>query len=692
MRYCLLLFLTIQTAAATAQPVVYTDAITLITGTWAEAGSGGAANLQEVMGQTPHEGAKHYRFDYNFQNWWAGIGLNMDQWGAAPARNFSGYSHLRIAYRGLAAGQTLTLTLRDGNQFGNAVEIGGAQGNYTVVDLSLFALTAGTQVSPVSVREINLSIGSSTQAGGGTLYFDAIELVNLGGGPAAATPATLARASALGLGVNTSNWLEAYWLQPFGAYPEINRYTRAKVQALRNAGFTTFRLPVIFERLGSTTPPYELNFNQVAFDLVDSMILWANLYDYKLIIDNHHGYPLTNANYQTELPRLQAVWQQLTERYDDLDPARFFFEIYNEPTNEISNANWRNVAIALLATIRDYETQTHSVLVGANQWNSGNTLLSFTPLPDPDVIYTFHNYDPYFFTHQGMSWTSPPYFPPRSFPLAGEVADIQQLFAAVDTWGDNYAVPVNLGEFGCSTQADAASRCNWIQTLTSAINTHDLSHFYWDAISPSDAFGFYDNGIIDQAHCIPCFETALNLYAALPVSVSQVVLDCDEKQPVLSWIAEITEEACQFEIQKSVDGQHWRTINTLEGRPEEKNYRWADPSGGEGFYRLKVVLPDGTEQISPIRKNICRPEMPLVIAPNPANYFAILQSGDARMAIEYLSMSDLSGRVLWERHFGESEWVEQYTLPAWQFPAGTYLIQVRSAEGRQWIQRFNIVR
>ncbi len=512
MKHLTLLLFLFTTLFAQAQPVIYKNGQSLITGVWSAAGTDGTATLVEVSGQTPYEGNQHYRFDYAFTGSWAGLGLNMDSWGAGAARNFSGFSHLRIAYRGLSGTQSLTVSLRDGSNFSNTLEVGPANNAYAVVDIPLFSLTSGSMVSQSAVREIDLSIASNTAVGNGTVFIDALELVNVSVGVSGTSAATMARANALGRGLNTSNWLEAYWLLP-NAYPEVNRYTRAKVQALRNAGFQTFRLPVIFERLGSTAAPYALNFNHAAFALVDSMIVWANDYDFTLIIDNHHGLALTNANYAAELPRLNAVWAQLTDRYDHLDPDRFLFEIYNEPTNEISNANWRTVAQSLLATVRMHETQTHSVLVGASSWNAGTNLIAFTPFADPDIIYTFHSYDPYYFTHQGMSWTSAPYLPQRAFPQTGEIAAINQLFAAVKAWGEHYEVPVNLGEFGCSTQADADSRCNWIQAMMNAINSNGLSYFYWDAISPADAFGFFNNGILDEAHAIPCFAEAMDLFA-----------------------------------------------------------------------------------------------------------------------------------------------------------------------------------
>lgn len=676
----------IAPALLAAQPAIYNDNTTLITGTWQAAGDGGSATLAEVTGQTPYEGQRHYRFDYAFTQWWAGLGLNMDNWGAAPARDFSGYTHLRIAYLGLSAGQSLSIRLRNGADYGNAIIIGGQTSDYTVVELSLIALTVGSPLSPDAVREINLSIESPVMSGNGTVFFDAIELVNSGGGPDAPAPAsatTLARAAALGAGVNTSNWLEAYWLLPFNAYPEVNRYNRARVQALRDAGFITFRLPVIFERLGSDSPPYTLNFNHIAFSLVDSMIQWAAEMEFTLIIDNHHGLPLTNANYLGEIPRLQAVWQQLAQRYGQLDPNRYLFEIYNEPDNQISNANWRTVATSVLQTIRQHESVTHSVLVGGTNWNSGPGLLSFIPLNDPDVIYTFHYYEPYFFTHQGMSWTSPPYLAPRTYPLPGETDALLQLMSGLQDWSEQYQVPVNMGEFGCATSADAVSRCNWVSAVMNAVNTYGFSYFYWDAISPTDAFGFFNNGVVSLATGIPCFVNALGLYMT-PLSVELLAFDleCNPGITQLYWTAYSDDQTSRFEVQRSFDGVQWAVLHTISAQKGRHNYTFTDEnSAPNALYRLHNINLNEESDFSPLRISTCEHTPALSAFPNPANETVRLRLDDAKRRIALVRLFDAGGRMLQQQQFGPDILTEEVEIPVSAHPPGGYVLSVFLSDG-----------
>jgi endoglucanase len=674
-------FVLLQSAVLLAQPVVYKDASTLITGFWVSTGSGNST-LQEVTTATPYEGTKHYKLDYNFTAWWAGIGLNLDNWGTNSGRNFSGYTYLRIAYRGMTGGQTLSIRLSDGSSAGNLVLVGGADPSYTVITLPISTLIQGTSVNLNDIREIALSLGG-VQSGAGTVYFDAIELTNSSGAPTGfpANAITWARSNAMGTGVNTSNWLEAYWLLPFNAYPELNKYNRAKVQALRSAGFSTFRLPITVERISPTTAPYTINFNQVAFRLVDSMILWANEYDFKLIIDNHHGYDLTNANYSSELPRLKALWAQLAIRYGSLDPNRYYFEVYNEATPTISNANFRTVATEIVAEIRANETLRHAVIIGASGWNSGGDLTNFTPLADSNIIYTFHNYDPYAFTHQGMSWTSPAYLPTQTFPQAGQVAAINTLFANVKTWSTTHNVPVFLGEYGNPTTADAASRCSHVQTMIAAASANSFPHFYWDAISPTDAFGFYSGGVISQSNVIPCFSSAIGLYAApLAVEISKFEVDCRDGKPTVHWEAIASQQQTLFTVQISSDGVSWQNATTL-GYTEAQH--WQD-SESSRYYRLKITEPGGEVSYSSIAASPCQPEANQHIYPNPVRQKLFLQGFDEQSTF---AIHDTHGRVVWQ---SASQQITE--IPVETLPSGTYYLRSVSGRGAVSAHPFVVVR
>jgi endoglucanase len=672
----LLLSTTFLTFTLLAQPVIYKDASSLLTGTWHGAGPTGTSSLAEVTTNAPFEGTKHLAFTYNYSAWWAGIGLNMDGWGSSSTRNFSGYSFIKIAYRGLSGNQTLAMSIRNGSVFSNEVTLGGANTSYTEAYISISALTNGTSINTSLVTEINLSVGGA-QTGFGTVYIDAIELVNTQpGGALPATAATMARSASLGKGLNTANWLEAFWLLPSSSYPEPGRFTRAKIAALRSAGFESFRLPIIFERISPTVAPYTINFNQPALRLVDSMVVWAAEMNFNLIIDNHHGYELTNANYSTEIPRLKALWAQIATKYGTLDPNRYFFEIYNEATPAISNTNFRTVATEVLTTIRTNEQVVHSVIVGASGWNSGPELTNFVPLPDADVIYTFHNYDSFQFTHQGMSWTSPAYLPARTFPQAGEVAAINQVFSNVRAWANSNQVPVFLGEFGASTAADAASRCNWVAALKNATDANSFPYFYWDAISPTDAFGFFGGGVVSQSNAIPCFAATLGLFSApLSVELQELQAECYRDQAVITWLSHATQRGVSYTIEASNDGSDWLRRTTIYASTQGKYQdKWVDRQP-QAYYRIKITEPDGSASYSSIVASNCAPKAQLALYPNPAYGGYVYINTDAESQVDVF---DMVGRQV-QVSIANDPIGTQLSLNG--LPEGTYLVRVSMQNG-----------
>ncbi len=255
----------------------------------------------------------------------------------------------------------------------------------------------------------------------------------------------------------------------------------------------------------------------MTWDLIDSSIVWAENLGLTVALCNHHGLPLTNQNYQNEIPRIKSVWGQIADRYKGIDPEILMFELYNEP-HDINNDNFRIVAQNIIDTIRS-QAPHHTLIVGGDGWNSAIGLVNSFPYLDSNIIYTFHSYEPYFFTHQGMSWTSPPYLGQQAFPLPNYNGVIRQNIESVADWADLYSVPVMLGEFGVSTSADAASRCNYIDSIKTVLNEFTMPWYYWDAISNTDAFGFVSNG---GTQVLPCFAEKLKLgsYDVCPLEVT----------------------------------------------------------------------------------------------------------------------------------------------------------------------------
>jgi hypothetical protein len=259
--------------------------------------------------------------------------------------------------------------------------------------------------------------------------------------------------------------------------------------------------------------------------------------------------------------------------------------------------------------------------------------------------------------------------------------------AAVKTWSDTYSVPVLLGEFGVSTQADATSRCNWISTMISTIQTNGFPYIYWDAISPTDAFGFYTGGIIDQAHVIPCFSSAMNLYAPLPLALEQFGVRCVQDETELNWKAVESGSTYAFQIENSVDGIVWNQVGTIQGMTGEHNYARQSIETGR-YFRLKICDAGGGCTYSKVVESACNTQETVEAFPNPAS--DLLNVKSMKQGLLHIRLVDATGRILVDYLADGLE--TSVTIPISGWPAGAYIMEAGLNDGQRIRKPFLISR
>lgn len=677
-----------QANAQTPAPLsIYKNGTSLITSTW-------GAKLSEISTDNPYEGTQHFRFN-NYDlggNWWDGFGLNLDSWGSTTPIDFSKHTHLRIAYRGISAGNVLQLKLMNPNaKAGNNIDVGEPSLDYKVVEIPLARLGAGLNLATIS--EIQISVGGMP-TGMGTFYVDAIELISKT--PTTSTTKTVAatRAARMGNGTNTAGWLESFWLLPSNTYPIVDRYTEQDFKNFAAFGFKTIRLPVIFQSLANPNPPYTLNTSHDAFRLIDSAIAWSNRYNLNLIIDNHHGFPeLKDANYLTEKPHLVAIWQQLIQRYGYLNPEKFFFELYNEPFG-ISNNNLKTVLQATIDAIRNTGDK-HTLIVGGSGWNAAGSLSLMGTLSDTNLIYTFHSYDPFAFCNQGFDWdgNGSPDFGPVGLVFPENVNTIPTMkgnFAAVKSWSVENNVPIFLGEFGVSSYADATSRCNWIQTMGEILDETQIPSCYWDSKFSEQSFALFNNNSVKNGELIPCFGTALRLSynVVLPVEWLDLKATALSQHVQIDWTTASEKKASFMDIERSFDAKTFQKIGQVKAVGNSvtpQNYTFLDenPLNGVGYYRIKQTDLDGKMQFSEVvSAHIGNGKSKITIAPNPAKDNITLNfEGDLTQAT--VQVYDLLGKVI----FSKKALNTSLNVDVTNFPIGTYLVEMRT-NGETFREKF----
>lgn len=211
---------------------------------------------------------------------------------------------------------------------------------------------------------------------------------------------------ALSKGINLSNWFNDY-----SNPAEYNtRFTAIALQQIKALGFTYVRIPVGNTILYNPSNPSQLNTVQLAQvdagikNAVDAGLgVTINLHPWQNQMDS-----LLAADAAT-VTKVSAYWKAMAAFFKKYPADKLFFEVYNEPHASAGGLTpqpktwWQNVQQQFIAAIRT-ETTDHYIIAGGEEWNSINGLLLLQPYAFSKLIYNFHFYDPFLFTHQGASW------------------------------------------------------------------------------------------------------------------------------------------------------------------------------------------------------------------------------------------------------------------------------------------------
>lgn len=137
------------------------------------------------------------------------------------------------------------------------------------------------------------------------------------------------------------------------------------------------------------------------------------------------GADLLFAHPNTEyLTRYLALVRDMAERLATFDPDVTAFELVNEPRIPCEGGEqerWQNILGDLIKQARAGNPTIPLVVSGAcMSAPEGLILLDAKRFNDPNLIYTFHYYEPFSFTHQGASFVGRPisYFDQIPYPAA----------------------------------------------------------------------------------------------------------------------------------------------------------------------------------------------------------------------------------------------------------------------------------
>lgn len=164
-----------------------------------------------------------------------------------------------------------------------------------------------------------------------------------------------------------------------------------------------------------------------------------------------------------DFPAIEQEWRGLITKYDH-EPLVVAYDLVNEPKDPDfqSVEEYQRFIHAMVYRLRGWTQKTFIIEAGKGPDPGGFDTL--TPINDPNIIYSFHAYWPYPFTHQGIkgkttgfTWPGEYYGKPRT------VADIEKDYKEAINFQKDYDVPIFVGELGCSIYGDEQSSENWVK-------------------------------------------------------------------------------------------------------------------------------------------------------------------------------------------------------------------------------------
>lgn len=202
-----------------------------------------------------------------------------------------------------------------------------------------------------------------------------------------------------------------------------------------------------------------------------------------------------------------AFWRAVASHFSSRRPAMVFLEVLNEPkVRDVQK--WDRILKHLAAAIRE-SAPRHTLIATGSEWGTIDRLLLLEPLADPNVVYTFHFYEPYYFTHQGEpeGWIGSR--EPHDMPYPGKRAVVAAVIPTLTTenarkyaaeyakenwnrakiqgrihlasaWAKDNGVRLYCGEFGVDRRHSPPNdRLVWIHDVRTALEKEGIGWSTW---------------------------------------------------------------------------------------------------------------------------------------------------------------------------------------------------------------------
>jgi endoglucanase len=307
-------------------------------------------------------------------------------------------------------------------------------------------------------------------------------------------------------GINLS-----HWFAQSGDYSKahLESHTTAEdIALIKSLGFDHVRLTVEPAQLFAWDDPEKLKGENLKY--LDNALDMVLAHDLAVIVDIHPSDEFKtrlNSN-DRQIEAFSKFWRVLAQHLATRDPERVFLEVINEPMIE-DGYRWFGLQGKLISAIRAGAPQ-HTIIASGHRWSGVAELLFLQPYADRNIIYNFHFYEPFVFTHQGATWAGAnlPFYKNVPYPANPEnistilntiqdeparynllrygedgwnAARIDREIGVAAAWAAKYQVPLTCNEFGTFRNfAPPADRAVWIRDMRTVLEKYGIGWTMWD--------------------------------------------------------------------------------------------------------------------------------------------------------------------------------------------------------------------
>jgi hypothetical protein len=307
-------------------------------------------------------------------------------------------------------------------------------------------------------------------------------------------------------GINLSHWFAQ---SADYSKSHLESHTTAEdIALIRTIGFDHVRLTIEPAPLFNAEDPSRLKDEYLKY--LDNGLDIILAHGLAVIVDIHPSDEFKvklNSN-DRQIEGFATFWHALAQHLSTRDPERVFLEVINEPMVE-DGYRWLGMQGKLITAIRAGAPR-HTIIASGHRWSGLPELLFLIPYSDRNIIYNFHFYEPFAFTHQGATWAGPTVAFYRNIPYPSNPENVSKILDPIHdetarnnllrygedrwdakridleigkaaAWAAKYHVPLICNEFGTFRNfAPAADRAAWIRDMRAALEKYGIGWTMWD--------------------------------------------------------------------------------------------------------------------------------------------------------------------------------------------------------------------